>query len=220
MRRAIAGNRLHAFVAQRGQIDTGEQGVALPEQHWPDGQVQLVDEPRAQILTDRRHAAAQPDISTARRLPRLSQRGVNAIGDKPKLRAARHAERWPRMMGQDEHRSVIGRLVAPPALPFVVRPRAADRSEHVAAKNPGADAGEALRGDVVVDARLAAVLAVHVLPGSRGEEPLHQRDPADPDRILEILTRPRAVAIDRDREARDSEFSWLPGIGGHETLRM
>src|SRR5690348_2307938 len=99
------------------------------------------------------------------------------------------------MMGQDEHRGVIRWLVAPPALPFVVRPRAADRSEHVAAEDPGADAGEALRGDVVVDARLAAVLAVHVLPRSRGEEPLHQRDPADSDRILEHLARPRAGAI-------------------------
>ena len=55
-------------------------------------------------------------------------------------------------------------------------------------------------------ARLAAGIAVHVLPRAGREEPFHQRDPADPERIVEILARPRTVPVDRDRKARDSEF--------------
>mgnify|MGYP003346669878 CR=1 FL=1 len=49
------------------------------------------------------------------------------------------------MMREHEHRHMIGRLVAPPALPTVVGPRSAHGTEHVAAENPGADILEAAR---------------------------------------------------------------------------
>jgi hypothetical protein len=57
-------------------------------------------------------------------------------------------------------------------------------TEHVAAENPGADSPQAFRGNMIVDARLATFVAMHVLPGSGVEKPVRQRKPADPDRIL------------------------------------
>ena len=52
--------------------------------------------------------------------------------------------RRARVMRQHEHRHVVRRLVAPPALPALVRPWPADRPEHVPAQDPGADSLEAL----------------------------------------------------------------------------
>ncbi len=137
---------------------------------------------------------------------RLLQSGVNAFGDKTKLRASRHPERRARVMRQHEDRRVIRRLVAPPALPAVVRPWASDRTEHVAPKNPGPDSGKALLRHAVVDPRFAIVMAVHPPPYARVEEPLHQLGAPDAERILEILVRPGTVAVDGNREALDAEF--------------
>src|SRR5438105_6200964 len=77
------------------------------------------------------------------------------------------------VMRQHEDGRVIRRLVAPPALPAVVRPRASDRTEHVAPKNPGADSGKTLLRDPVIHSRFAVVMAVHRPPYAQGEEPLH-----------------------------------------------
>ena len=91
-------------------------------------------------------------------------------------------------------------------MPSVVRPRPANRTEHVAPENPGTDSGKALLGNPVVDPRLATVKALHLSPHARGEEPLHQLGAPDAERILEILVRPSTVAVDGNREALDAEF--------------
>src|SRR5437667_8491438 len=168
--------------------------------------MQLVNQAGAQILPDCGYAAAEADIAAARRSVRLLQSDVNAFGDKAKLRTSRHPERRARVMRQYEDRRVIRRLVAPPALPAVVRPRAPDRAEHVAPKNPGTDSGKALLGNAVVDPRLSTVKALHLPPHARREEPLHQLRAPDPEWILEILVRPSSVAVDGNREALDAEF--------------
>src|SRR5256714_5020772 len=93
----------------------------------------------------------------------------------------------------------------PTSLPAFVRPRAPDGTEHVAPENPGADSGEAVLGDPVVDPCLSAVKALHLPPHARGEEPLHQLGAPDAERILEILVRPGTVAVDGNREALDAE---------------
>src|SRR5438034_7405658 len=158
--------------------------------------MQLVNQAGAQILPDCGYAAAETDIAAARRSTRLLQSDVNALGDKAKLRISRHPERRARVMRQHEHGRVIRRLVAPPALPAVVRPRAAHWNEHVAPKNPGTDSGKALLSNSVVDSRLSIVMAVHLPPHARVEEPLHQLGAPDAQRILEILVRPGTVAVD------------------------
>src|SRR6266481_2629601 len=168
--------------------------------------MQLVNQRGAQILPDRGYAATEADVAAARCSGCLLQSGVNASGDKAKLRASRHLKRRPRMMRQHEDGRVIRRLVAPPALPAVVRPRAADRTEHVAPEYPGADSGKALLRDSIVDSRLSIGMAVHLPPYACIEEPLHQLGAPDTERILEILVRPGTVAVDGNREALDAEF--------------
>src|SRR5467141_213109 len=168
--------------------------------------MQLVNQGGAQILPYSGYAAAEADVAAARSSGRLLQSVVNAPGDKAKLRSSRHPERRPLVMRQHEDRRVIRRLVAPPALPAVVRPRASDRTEHIAPKNPGTDSGEALLRKSVIDSRLSIVLAVHPAPHACVEEPLHQLGAPDAKRILEILVRPSTVAVDGDSEALDAEF--------------
>src|SRR6266404_4108442 len=122
-----------------------------------------------------------------------------------KCGAAFHLERRPRVMGEHKDRRVIRRLISPPAFPTFVRPRAAHRPEHIPPENIRADTSEALRRDIIVDAGLAAFIAVHPLPGARGKKPVKYSEPANPERILQILIWPRAVTIDRDREM-DAKF--------------
>src|SRR5712691_9841935 len=98
--------------------------------------MQLVNQAGVQILPNRRYAATNADVAPARCGPRLLQGSVNAFGDEPKLRTSRHAEGRSPVMGQDEDRRVIRRLLAPPALPAVIWPRASNGTEHVSPKNP------------------------------------------------------------------------------------
>src|SRR5438128_8623051 len=126
--------------------------------------MQLVNQGGAQILPNGGYAATKADVAAVCCSGRLLQSGVNALGHKAKLRTPRHPKRRPRVMRQHEDGRVIRRLVAPPALPAVVRPRASHRTEHVAPKNPGADSVKALLGDSVIDPRLSIVMAVHVPP--------------------------------------------------------
>src|SRR6266849_9807749 len=167
--------------------------------------MQLVNQGGAQILPYSGYAATEADVAAARSGGRLLQSGVNAPSDKAKLRSSRHPERRPLVMRQHEDGRVIRRLVAPPALPAVVRPRASNRTEHVAPKNPSADSGKALLRNPVIDSRFAVVIAVHPSPYARVEEPLHQLGTPDAERMLEILVRPGTVAFDGNRKALDSE---------------
>src|SRR6516165_11489341 len=102
------------------------------EQHGADGEMQLIDQRGPQVLPNCRYAATQANIARARRSARLLQCGVNAFRDKAKHGASRHGQRRARVMRQHEDRSVIGWLVAPPALPAFVGPRTAYRTKHVA----------------------------------------------------------------------------------------
>src|SRR5438874_1869679 len=161
--------------------------------------MQLVDQTGTQILPNGGKPGAEAHVAPARRSARLLQGDVNACGDKVKLRTPRHAKRRARVMRQHEDGRVIRRLVAPPALPAVVRPRASDRTEHVAPKNPGTDSGKALLRNSVIDSRLSILVTVHPPPHACLEEPLHQFRAPDAQRILEILVRPSAVTVDGNR---------------------
>src|SRR6266446_5993965 len=133
--------------------------------------MQFVNQGGAQILPNSGYAATEADVAAASCSGRLLQSGVNVFGDKAKLRTSRHPGQRPRVMRQHEDGRVIRRLVAPPALPAVVRPRASDRTEHVAPKKPGTDSGKALLRNPVIDPRLSIVIAVHPPPYTCVEEP-------------------------------------------------
>src|SRR5271165_3137772 len=76
-------------------------------------------------------------------------------------------------MREYEDRGVEWRRIAPPALPFVVLPRAAQRAELVASHDLGTHASGHVAGEVVVEPSASAgVRSVH--PAGRGEGPREQ----------------------------------------------
>ena len=105
------------------------------------------------------------------------------------------------VMGQHEDVAVIGRDIAPPAFPAGVLPGAAFVGEHVAAHDPCADVAEPARGEALVLARGAAILADHRLKGPGADEPGVQRPAVFAHRGFEALARPGAVTVGRDRVA-------------------
>ena len=104
------------------------------------------------------------------------------------------------VVGEHEHRVVVHGIVAPPSVPVVAPrpapPRPAHRTEHVAAHDRGADAGEP-RGDRgVVDAGRTAGLSHHLATGAGLEDPLVQPGPPDAERVLEVLVGTGDVAVE------------------------
>src|SRR5258706_3530680 len=94
------------------------------KQDRSDGEMQLVNQGGAQILANSGHAATEADIAAARCSGRLLQSGLNASGDKAKLRTSRHLKRRPWMMRQHEDGRAIRRLGPPPSPPAFCPPRA------------------------------------------------------------------------------------------------
>src|SRR4029079_16883400 len=165
-----------------------------------------VDQPRLQILPDRCSAAANAHVARSGSFPCAFERSVDAIGDEMKRRTALHFDRRPSVMCQHEHRRVRGRVVAPPALPRIVCPGPADRTEHVAAEDPGADPGYAARSKVFVDAGRATILSDHRLKEACRENPFVQGHAAETHRMLQGLTGTGAISVDRNTETVNAKF--------------
>src|SRR6516165_3528683 len=143
MRRLLARDMLGAAIAKAWRVDAGKQMLASAEQHGRYGEMQFVDEAGGEVLADGGGAAAEPDILALGAREGALQRRLDAVGDEMKGRAAFHLDRRARMVGQHEDGRVIGRVVAPPAFPALIRPGAADWAEHVTAEDPGPDILEA-----------------------------------------------------------------------------
>src|SRR5262249_35495337 len=103
---------LAAREAKLGEIDAVEEMLARAKQHRRDRKMHLVDQPGPQIFLDGGDAAAEADILAAGGFESALERGLDAIGDEVKGRAARHADRRPRVVREHEDRHVIGRVVA------------------------------------------------------------------------------------------------------------
>jgi len=171
--------------------------------------MQLVNQPCAQILPNDGYTATEVDVAVARCSNRLLQSYVNAFSDKAELCTSRHPERCPRKMRQYEDGRVIRRLIAPPALPVLVRPGAPYRTEHVTSDDPGTDSSKALLCNTVIDTGLSIIMAVHPPPYACVEEPIHQLKAPDADRVLEVLVRPGTIAVNGNCETLDTEFRHL-----------
>jgi hypothetical protein len=88
-------------------------------------------------------------------------------------------------------------------------------AEHVAAQNPGADVLESARGEIVVEAGLALVLAEQgALERAGRDEPFVQRHAADAERILQVLPGTGAVAVERDGKGVNADFAHAGNLGG------
>src|ERR1700727_445625 len=132
VRRVIGGLMFGDAVAERRQVDPGEYRFALPEHDRGHSEMQLVDQTGAKILTHRLGATTNLHVTALGGELRLLQRRLDTVGHEIKGGGAFHLNWIARMVRQHEGRRVIGRIVAPPALPTVVLPGAADRPEHIA----------------------------------------------------------------------------------------
>src|SRR6185503_13430257 len=125
-----------------------------------------------EILTDRRHAAADLHVFSARGLHRPVVRLASATGDEVKHGAAFHLDRLARVVRQHEYWAVIRRILPPPATPRVIGPGATNWAEHVSPHDPGANAHTSTRGDVVIDADGAAGFSSHAQERVGHDEPV------------------------------------------------
>src|SRR5919201_285791 len=180
--------------------------LASAEDDGRDREVHLVDEPRLEILTNGRRAAADLDVVLSRGSPRFGERAMDVV-DEDELCAAFHLHGRAAVVRENEDGHVVGWVLAPPTLPAFVRPGPAHRSEHVAPHDVRADVAAGACGEIVVYTRGAALLlTMHALPASRGNQPRVQVLSTDAEWVLDALIRAGAVAVDRDGETVDSQF--------------
>src|SRR5438132_12534356 len=109
------------------------------------------------------------------------------------------------MMGEDEHRGMEGRVVAPPALPLLVGPRAALGPKLVASHDLGPDARAPVAGEGVVHAGAASWLALHHVEAPRGEEPFMAPGTSVSEGCFETLAVTAADTVERNRGVVDAQ---------------
>src|SRR5690242_755208 len=112
-----------AAEAELEEIDARKQSFAAAKENRRHREMHLIDEAGLQILTNRRHPAADAHVFAFRGLARSFERFVNSAGDEVKDSAAVHRDRRTRVMREYEHRYVVGRIIAPPAFPTLIGPR-------------------------------------------------------------------------------------------------
>src|SRR5512144_1186703 len=203
----VAGHVLGARIPESRQVDTSQQVFACPEEDRSDCEVEFVDEAGLQVLPDRGDSTPQANVLLARSSLRLGESRLDAVGDEVKHRAAPHGEGGPLMMGEDEDRSVVRRIVAPPAPPGVVRPRPATGAKHVAAHDPRPDPSEPAGCEIIVRPRGAALPTMRLRECSGADQPFMQVLAADAERGLEALRGARPEPVDGDGETADEKPS-------------
>src|SRR5439155_6290593 len=189
-----------ALIAQGREIEAGEEMLAGPEQPWRDRHVQLVDEPRFEVLADRRHAAADLHILSLSSRRRSFQRLADTTRDKVEDRTAFHLNRWAAVMRQYKYGAMVRRVLSPPTAPGVIGPRATNWAEHVASHDPGPDALPKMRRDIVIDAGGAAGFTIDALERAGRDKPFVQSFTTAAEGILATLVRASAVAVERNRK--------------------
>jgi hypothetical protein len=106
------------------------------------------------------------------------------------------------VVGENEHRAVVGRVVSPPALPGVVAPGARPAAEHVPAHDDRADVAEDPLGDRRARVDLPAFLSMALAERLERHHPLVKLLPSDPEPVLLALVGTGDVAVERHRNAQ------------------
>src|SRR4051812_29975403 len=115
------------------RLEPLEKTLTRTEYHRADLKIDFIHQPCRYRLPRARGSSRDRDVAPTRSLFGLRVGGLDAVGDEVKGGAALHFDRVVRVVSQDEHRAVVGRLVAPPALPIGAVPLAANWPKHVAA---------------------------------------------------------------------------------------
>src|SRR5581483_633670 len=197
MRSLTGGGMLYALIPERDQVDPRQEMFARAEKHRRNGKMHLVDQTFLQILPDGLHASTDPDIFIVGCRFCLLERGMDPVGNEMERGAAFHLYGRASVVRQHEHVAMERWVVAPPAFPFIVRPRTSDRSEHIAPQDLGSDILEAAPGKVVVDSCCTALFPKHLMKCLGLDQPCVQTEAADPKGILQVLIRSCSVTIDR-----------------------
>ena len=124
---AVRQVRHSAPLGHRDLLEVGgdvsiEEPNAGAEEDRHEIEPDLVDEARGESLAGDGRPAGDSDVAAGRRLLRLRDRGLDAVGDERERRPALALERWARVMGDDEDRKVERRILAPPTVPRIVVP--------------------------------------------------------------------------------------------------
>src|SRR6266704_1414333 len=88
----IRGGVLRALEAKADRVDAGEEVLAPAEEHGGDHEVELVDQPRGEVLANGGRSTAEADVLAQSRLLRAFQSGVDAIGHEVERRSTLHRD--------------------------------------------------------------------------------------------------------------------------------
>src|SRR5262245_44370334 len=102
MRGVLRGGVLRALVAEAHRIDAGEEMLTAAEEHRGDHEVDLVDQPRAEVLANGGRSAAESDVFALGRVLCTLQRGMDAIADEVERRSALHGDGLTSMVAEHE----------------------------------------------------------------------------------------------------------------------
>ena len=128
-----------------------------------------------------------------------------------------HFDRSMRVVSEHEDRVMKGGLLSPPAGPLAIAPGSTYRPEHVPTHDGGAHTRSPLREVLVIDPRVAAVIADHLPSAAGGEDPFVELHAPETERMVEILVGPSGVPVERDREVSNEQSGHLlpPSVRSH-----
>src|ERR687892_207537 len=196
-----AGRLDGAHLLYTNSADVREQPLAVTEQDRDDVELELIDQPRGEVLLDDVGASADHHILAGRGPLGLIERGLDPLGHEDEGGASLHLQGLPRMVGEHEDRGVEGRVVAPPAVPGrVVAPRAGPAPEHVPAHHRRPDVRQRLLDHGRADIDFATIQAMLLAPRLELDDPLVEIFAAHAERVLLALVRAGDVSVQRNRD--------------------
>src|SRR5205085_2354409 len=163
-----------------------EEPLTGAEEDGGEVEDRLVDHACRKCLAHGRRATGDVDSAITCGLRGARERGVEAVADEIERRPARELDRLVLVVREDEDRSMVRRLVAPPAAP-VALPRTANWPEHVASHHVRAAWAQQ-------EVACAGVGVVQRLV----EMPVMQLDTATAERVLEALVRSCDKTVERN----------------------
>src|SRR2546421_259362 len=192
-----------------------EEASTVAEHHRNHVELKFVQQSRCQVLPSDVSAAPKPDVFGAGGVPCLFERGLDSVGDEVERGPSLHLNRSTRVMGENEHGVVVGRVVAPAARPLLVAPgTTADRAEHVSAHHAGPDVLARFLDYPCALVHLAALLAVGLAPGGQRDHPVVEPLAAHAERVLLTLGRAGDETVQRDRDMTPKLAHRASSVGG------